>query len=236
MKMSFRFFYYLLCFAIAGLFSFPAIAQQQTENTERKTSAKPVDEEQEFSHFCRISASIGPSFKTAQPKNELAKKVSRGTAYSFQVTFTPENGFGGGVYFDSWTSREGKVLVEQGQSVDSYNQSDKMFFVGPCLSYRVGKRKILFNTDLFVGYYGFKSKVKRNYETPSEMKGKTIGAGLATSLDFRLFQSVCVGVGMSYITGSLTSVEINGKATELSDDDRQSLSRFGGNVGLKIWL
>ena len=132
-------------------------------------------------------------------------------------------------------------IIIEGLSVSSASDRVRINFIAPEFLYRSlsVNEKHSFISTLSIGYLSSKNDATINDES-LELSGGTIGLGLGFSYSYHITKSVAIGAGISFITGTLSKVEIsNGILTEtvtLPDDEKENLSRININGGIRFFL
>jgi len=172
--------------------------------------------------------------------------LKQGYHFGGDITYYKSDNIGFGLKylnFNAHNSADNVIVTNTntGQvSIGKIEDNITVQFIGPALYTRLysANRQVMFSTSLSLGYLGYRDNatVIENYV----ITGSTIGMVLNLGVDFMVDKDFAVGLGLSYIMGTLTQIDINDgnvtKTVTLSSDEYESLSRLDISVGLRLNL
>ncbi len=200
----------------------------------------------------RIGVQGGFSYRLASLDNvsdgfkDYARKLKSGFNIGLEGSYFIKPKWGLGLKYNSFKTKEslGDVIIEfEDGSVAQGNLSDdiQITFIGPIyiVNFIPNNPEHAFFGSFGAGYLSYRNQsviVDRAFE----ITGETFGSTVDFAYDYKLSETIAVGVQTSLMFGRLSEITIEddfSKRTErLNGDDQDDLVRLDFSLGLRFYL
>ncbi|MDD2245436.1 MAG: outer membrane beta-barrel protein [Fermentimonas sp.] len=220
----------IVAIATAFLFSSPLFAQENVATTphEFEKEYQPLETYKDF----RIAIGGGYAFRLGDTEdtgdsklNEINKKLRHGFTIDADAQYFFRGNWGLGLnanYCSSNTSGDDVNIPGIDQRVN-YKETQSFLYIGPTYAGRVESDKFSLITSVGLGPIFFNSNMNLSGLNINGSKA-TLGLNGGIAGEYKMSNNLGVGLKLSYVMGTIESLEIEGQ--NFSMDDKISVSNF----------
>ncbi len=170
---------------------------------------------------------------------EYYKDLNSGSQFSMGLQYFALQNIGMGFKFSQFRSKSAASLSywDQNGDMKSYVQSEdiNIDFIGPTINFRLMHNK---NRNSLIGHvgFGYLYYLDRVLTYGINATGSTLGLAFGADYDFRIAENLAIGLGVSYIYGTLSKIELtDGLNTEKEElDNLLKLHHLDISIGLRL--
>lgn len=199
----------------------------------------------------RLSADIGYGYRLAKVETNLPEELEdylqdlkSGVVFEGSASYQIGANWGLGGHFSRFLSQESTVLnLGSGVFVGTADNI-RITYLAPFIFFNNTSVNGLHTvaSSFSIGYLRYTNNT--NVESDFfEISANTFGVGMGLNYDFHITENFSIGAGLDLVIGSYSNFEVTQDAVtieqsvdEVSDEDRESLSRVALTVGMKVYL
>ena len=221
--------------------------QTQSDNREIRLIKRRETRKDSIINRWRVNFEYGYSYRTAKVSDDIPSefksyinKLKSGSNFNLDISYFISNMYGIGFKYSIFQSsnRMGDLLMIDENTgnilaVGSMEDNISVSLIGPSFVERhfASKNKIIVIANVMLGLLSYKNDSEL-FDIPISIDGSSIGFNGSLGIDYLFSSHWALGVSLSYTTGSLNKLTIDGYETELSEPE--NLSRIDINGGIKF--
>ena len=170
---------------------------------------------------------LGKIEETSDPKiDDMNKKLRNGYVIDAEAQYFFRESWGVGLNANlctAATSGSGFTLPGLDQTIDSYDETQRCFYIGPAFAARSESDRFLLVTSICIGPLVFMDDITID---GVEMSGNktTVGINAGLSGEYKMNNRMGLGLKLSYTMGTINSINFEGQ--NISSDEKINVSNL----------
>ena len=218
-------------------FSTTAISQETTQN---------IGDKEVIENYKDFRFAVGGGYALRLGKiidsgdanlNEMSKKLRHGYTVDADAQYFFKESWGLGInanWVVSNTSGSNITLPGVERTINNYEETQNMLFVGPSYASRAETEKFLLVSTLAVGPLFYLDRMTLD-GVAVDAKKTTLGINAGIAGEYKLNSKTGIGLKLSYTLGSINSVNVEGQNVDMEEKINVSNLMITAFISFRSW-